>query len=97
MAYPLDHPSNFGSIRQDEGLMEPPESETFEGLFLVTVLPDATLRPFHVNRLSHENLSGVLPSLLSLVHHLFRHLQLADAVQHGFDQVVGVRGPEAFG
>jgi len=74
MANPLDHPSNFRSIRQHQDLLEPFKSETFEGLFLITVLSDATLCPFHVNLLFHENLSGVLPPLLSLFHHLFRHL-----------------------
>jgi hypothetical protein len=53
MAHTMNHPSNLGSIRQGEGLVESSESETPNGLLLVSGSSDPAPDPFDRNRFLH--------------------------------------------
>ena len=49
----VNHSPNLGSVGQGEGLMEPLESETPNGLLLIAGSPDHTPNPFDGNRFLH--------------------------------------------
>jgi hypothetical protein len=86
----MNHPSNLGPIRQSKGLIESFESKASDSLPLVVGSSDHTPDPFDRNRFLHMEPLSLRCFLMPFFNDLLRNLQLADALQGGFDEVVRI-------
>ena len=87
----VNHSPNLGPVRQGKGLMESFESKAPKGLSLIVGSSDHTPDPFDGNRFLHIGpLLAFRRRFTPLINNLFRSLQLIDALEGGFDEIVRV-------